>query len=67
MLFSVLYIPDLDPWLINRTASTLVKLLYKRDLLKPEDLQVEWRPLYEFYEKLFFTPYEALGMVQYPG
>ena len=66
MLFSVLYIPDLDPWLMNLTASTLITLLRKRDLLEPQDLKIEWRPLYELHEKLFFTPYEALGMVHYP-
>ena len=66
LLFSVLHIPDLDPWLTNRTACSIRDLLRKRHLLKPEDLQIEWRPLYELYEKLFYSPNEALGLVHYP-
>ena len=34
LLFSVLHIPDLDPWLTNRTACSIRDLLRKRDLLQ---------------------------------
>ena len=66
LLLSVLHIPDLDPWLTNRTACSIRELLRKRDLLTRDDLQIEWRPLYELYEKLFYSPNEALGLVHYP-
>ena len=66
LLLSVLHIPDLDPWLTNRTACSIRDLLRKRDLLTRDDLHIEWRPLYELYEKLFYSPNEALGLVHYP-
>ena len=66
LLFSMLLSPELDPFLINRTANNLITLVKKRDLLTREDLQIEWKPLYELYERLFYTPYEALGMIHYP-
>jgi hypothetical protein len=43
-----------------------VQLLKRKELITPEDLTLEWRPIYDLYERLLFTPYEALGMVQYP-
>ena len=66
LLMSMLLIPELDPFLVNRTANVLITLMKKRELLTPTDIQIEWRPLYELYEKLFYSPYEALGMVHYP-
>lgn len=66
LLFQVLFIPELDPWLVYRTASTLNVLLRRRKLLEPRDLEIKWRPLYELYEKLFYSPYEPLGMIHFP-
>lgn len=66
LLMTVLLMPDSDPWLINRTAGNLISLLKRRELLTPDDLKIQWRPLYELYEKLFYSPYEAMGMVHYP-
>ena len=66
LLMSMLLSPELDPFLVNRTANVLITLTKKRELLTPQDIQIAWRPLYELYEKLFYTPYEALGMVHYP-
>ena len=66
LLMSVLITPDLDPFLINRTVNNLISLTKKKELLTPSDLQIEWRPLYELYEKLFYSQYEALGMLHYP-
>ena len=66
LLMSMLLTPELDPFLINRTVNNLISLMKKKELLTPSDLQIQWRPLYELYEKLFYSPYEALGMLHYP-
>ena len=66
LLMTVISMPDLDPWMVNRTATTLVVLLRKKDLLEPSDLTIQWKMLYNLYERLFFSPHQALGMVQYP-
>ena len=42
-------------------------LLKKRELIGPEDgLTLEWRPIYEVYERLLYSKDEAMGMVHYP-
>ena len=66
LLMSVISMPDLDPWMVNRTATTLVTLLRKKDLLEPSDLTIHWKILYNLYERLFYSPHQALGMIQYP-
>ena len=66
LLMSVLFMPELDPWLTNRTLGSLINLMRRKELLERSDLEIDWRPLYELYEKLFYSPYEALGMIQYP-
>ena len=65
-LYAVLTMPDLDPWMTNRAASSLIGLLKRKELLTPEDLTLPWRPLYELYERFMYSPFEAMGMVQYP-
>ena len=66
LLFSVLNIPDLEPWLVTKTASVLVSLMKRKELLTPEDLSIEWKPLYKLFDRLMYSPYEALGMMQFP-
>ena len=66
ILFELVTTSGLEPWIVGRLASQLVSLLKKRDLVTSEDLQLPWRPLYDLYERLMYSPYEALGMVQYP-
>ena len=66
LFYDLLLIPELEPYLINRMASMLNLLLKKRQLLEPKDLILEWQPLYNLYHRLFYGPYEALGMVKYP-
>jgi proteasome activator subunit 4 len=51
---------------VNKAASALVSLLKKKDLLTRSDLSLPWRPLYDLYERLLFSPYEPLGMLQFP-
>ena len=41
-------------------------LMRKRELLSPEDLVVDWRQLYDLYERTVFSRFEQLGMMHYP-
>jgi hypothetical protein len=66
LLMSFITTPDLEPWLVNKTGSVLVHLLKRKELLPPNDLTIEWRPLYELYERLLYSPYEPHGMLQFP-
>ena len=65
-MFTMLHMPDLDPWMVNRSATVLVTLLKRKELLEPSDLTIQWRPLYDLYERLLYSPYQALGMVHFP-
>ncbi|XP_053680435.1 proteasome activator complex subunit 4B-like [Anopheles nili] len=49
LLLEMLVIPKLDPGAINRISEAIFFLLRKRVWLSTEDLQVEWRPLYDLF------------------
>ncbi|XP_065305913.2 proteasome activator complex subunit 4A-like [Dermacentor albipictus] len=66
LLLALIVIPDLELGIIQKLAHTLGLLLKKRELLSREDLSIEWRPLYELYERLLYSPYEHLGMLLLP-
>ncbi len=67
LLFGFTTQPDLEPWLVNKSGGVLIALLRKKELLKREDLTLPWRPLYELYERLLFSPYEPFGMLHFPA
>ncbi len=66
LLFSFATQPDLEPWLVNKAAGSVISLLKKREVLQREDLTLPWRPLFDVYERLLYSPYEAMGMLQFP-
>lgn len=43
-------------------AQCFAKLMRKRFLITSEDLTLDWRPLYETYERLLFSETESLGL-----
>ena len=43
LLYSVIMIPSLEPYIVNHLGSCLVSLLKKRDLLTSAELVIEWR------------------------
>ena len=57
----------LEPFVINHVAGALNSLLKKRELLTRADIMIEWRPLYELYERLFHTNTESLGLIKLPN
>lgn len=67
LLLDLIVMPDLELGIIQKFAHTLGLLLKKRELLSRDDLSIEWRPLYELYERLLYSPYEHLGMLLLPA
>lgn len=57
----------MEPFIINHVAGALNSLLKKRELLTRMDLLIEWKPLYELYERLFHTNIESLGLIKLPN
>ncbi|XP_035894315.1 proteasome activator complex subunit 4A-like isoform X2 [Anopheles stephensi] len=52
LLLEMLVIPKLDPDAINKISEAIFFLLRKREWLSTEDLQIEWRPLYDLFHLL---------------
>ncbi|KAG9509020.1 Proteasome activator complex subunit 4, partial [Fragariocoptes setiger] len=66
LLYRILVSPNQDLSFVSFVARLLTLLLKKRSLITREELVIEWRPLYELYEKLLFSNTEALGMRYIP-
>lgn len=67
LLYEIVIIPDLELSAVQKVAYTLNILLKKTNLLSRDDLELQWRPLYELYERILYSPYEHLGMFLLPG
>lgn len=67
LLFSVIFIPDLEPFIVNHVGSCLVSLLKKRELISGDQLEIDWRELYTLYDTTMQSKKEALGLIKIPG
>jgi len=67
LLYSFITTPGLEPFMVNHTAGTLASLLRKRDLLTRDDLTLEWRPMYDMYERILHSHLESLGLIKLPS
>ncbi|XP_043255483.1 proteasome activator complex subunit 4A-like isoform X1 [Colletes gigas] len=50
LMYELVTIPKLEPFLVSRFSFTLILLLKKKRLISPEELELPWRPLYELVE-----------------
>ncbi|KFM69249.1 Proteasome activator complex subunit 4, partial [Stegodyphus mimosarum] len=66
VLFELLVAPGIELSFVNKVAIMLNTLLKKVELISRDDLILPWRPLYELYDRTFFSPYESLGMLLIP-
>jgi len=57
--------PKMEPRLMEVFARVLLCLLKKRSLLTPEDLELDWRPLYDIYEDMS-SHFASMNMKIYP-
>ncbi|CAH1169598.1 unnamed protein product [Phaedon cochleariae] len=65
LFYELVIIPDLEPTRINKCATTLVQLLKKKYLLTRDELQLDWRPLYELVIKVMEKNKTDIGMYRY--
>ncbi|XP_043684421.1 proteasome activator complex subunit 4B-like isoform X1 [Vespula pensylvanica] len=65
LMYELIIIPNLDPFLINKFGSTLILLLKKKELLSPNDLELPWRPLYELNQRVRMSAESSIGMFRY--
>ncbi|XP_045600493.2 proteasome activator complex subunit 4 isoform X1 [Procambarus clarkii] len=54
-------------WVMAKFAQMLTILLKKKELLAPDELILEWRPLYDLYNSLFYNSYNSIGMLMLPS
>ncbi|KYB26764.1 proteasome activator complex subunit 4 [Tribolium castaneum] len=62
LFYDLLTIPDLEPTRINKCASTLTQLLKKKYLISRDELQLEWRPLYDLCIRVMEKSKTDIGM-----
>ncbi|CAH1108407.1 unnamed protein product [Psylliodes chrysocephalus] len=65
LFYELVIIPDLEPTRINKCATMLIQLLKKKYLLTRDDLQLDWRPLYDLCVKLMEKSKTVIGMYRY--
>uniref|UniRef100_A0A6G1SBV8 Proteasome activator complex subunit 4 n=2 Tax=Aceria tosichella TaxID=561515 RepID=A0A6G1SBV8_9ACAR len=53
---------SMDLYYIAYVARCFSKLMHKRFLISSDELQFDWRQLYEAYERLLFSETESLGL-----
>ncbi|KAK4321981.1 hypothetical protein Pmani_007247 [Petrolisthes manimaculis] len=54
-------------WVMAKFAQMLTFLLKKKELLSPDDVVLEWRPLFELYNSLFYNSHNSIGMLMLPS
>ncbi|KAF5308174.1 hypothetical protein FQR65_LT06354 [Abscondita terminalis] len=64
LYYELVTIPDLEPTRINKFGCTL-NLLLKKRLLSPDDLQLNWRPLYDLCVRITEKSHSDIGMYKY--
>ncbi|KAK9752669.1 Proteasome-substrate-size regulator, mid region [Popillia japonica] len=65
LYYDLLTQPNLEPTRINKFAATLSFLLKKDYLLSQDDLQLDWKPLYDLCTRLVQQSKNDIGMYRY--
>lgn len=65
LLFELITIPNLDSGLLCSWCLLVNRLLKKRRMLSPDDLQLPWKPVYELVKRVSLTKFKRLGMKVY--
>lgn len=53
---------SMDLYHVAYASQCFAKLMRKRFIISNEELQLDWRPLYETYERLLYSETETLGL-----
>ncbi|KAI9261229.1 hypothetical protein EDC94DRAFT_122877 [Helicostylum pulchrum] len=54
LLYEMIIMPGMEPALVELWSNNCIRLIRHRKRLGPEDLELEWRPLYDIIEKTLF-------------
>ncbi|KAI5747715.1 hypothetical protein M8J77_017735 [Diaphorina citri] len=65
LVYELLTIPGLEPYLVVKFSNVLHSLLKKRTLLPPGSLELPWRPLFDLIERTLSNNGISLGMYRY--
>lgn len=57
---------SMDLYYIALVARSFSRLMRKRYLISSDELKLDWRPLYETYERLLYSETESLGLRYVP-
>ncbi|CAG09459.1 unnamed protein product, partial [Tetraodon nigroviridis] len=67
LLYELVTIPRLEISMMQGLARLLINLLKKKELLSREDLELQWKPLYELHDRILFSKTEHLGLNWFPN
>lgn len=67
LLYELVTIPRLEISMMQGFARLLINLLKKKELLSREDLELQWRPLYELHDRILYSKTEHLGLNWFPN
>lgn len=65
LMYQLVTIPNLEPWLVSKFAQALIILLKKKELISPDQLELPWRPLYDLCKRIMSGSTRAVGMYRY--
>lgn len=65
LMYELVMIPDLEPYLVHKFSNVFTLLLKKRELIKPEELTLEWRPMYDLCDRILGRGQSIIGMYRY--
>nr|XP_033324313.1 proteasome activator complex subunit 4A-like [Megalopta genalis] len=65
LMYELVTIPDLEPYVMSGSCLTLISLLKKKALISPEELELPWEPLYKLACHMQSSAQTSLGMYRY--
>ncbi|KAJ8723976.1 hypothetical protein PYW07_007956 [Mythimna separata] len=65
LAYELVLIPDLEPGKVHKFATMFLMLTKKRQLIKPDELTLHWRPLYDMGKRIFDKSSTHIGMYHY--
>ncbi|XP_063387134.1 proteasome activator complex subunit 4B-like isoform X1 [Cydia fagiglandana] len=65
LAYELVLIPDLEPCKIHKFATLFIMLTKKKHLVSPEELTLQWRPLYDVGKKIFAKNATSIGLYHY--
>ncbi|XP_052744002.1 proteasome activator complex subunit 4A isoform X2 [Bicyclus anynana] len=65
LAYELVLIPELEPCKVHKFATLFVMLTKKKFLISPEELTLQWRPLYDLGIRIFEKSSSNIGMYHY--